>query len=413
MLFTEYLPFVKGNSIICSITYWYHLVLSWQGKRQALFLLSAYFLPESPIMENKQKHRILIVDDRQDNIKVLGALLAQEEYLIHAAQNGVQASEVIKHITPDLILLDIMMPEMDGYELCRRLKNDSMTSDIPVIFISAKSEIEDEKRGLELGAADYITKPFSHAIVKARVKTQLALYEQNRRLVELNRLKDRFLAMAAHDLRNPLTIIKSFSELLLGSEGNAELNPKHKDYISTINNASSGLISLLNNLLDITTIESGKFHMDFKKGDIEPFIRERIEINRLNANKKNIVINEELFNVPDLFFDRDRINQVLDNLLSNAIKFSPKGSTVHVFLYNKGRKVFVNVRDEGPGISEENQPKLFGEFQKVGTKTTGGEKSTGLGLSIVKKIIEMHKGEINVVSTPGAGAEFIFSLPLS
>ncbi len=235
-----------------------------------------------------------------------------------------------------------------------------------------------------------------------------------RKLTELNQLKNKFLGMASHDLRNPLSSMKGFSEILLsGDEDIGELNDAQKELVTTINRSCNDLLSLLNNLLDVSMIESGKFRINIKDESIKELLQERVKLNRVIAEKKEISIREDFAEMPNGLFDRERILQVVDNLISNAIKFSPLGSEIRVSLLKEGENALIKVKDEGPGISPEDQDKLFGEFQKVGTKTTGGEKSTGLGLSIVKRIIEAHNGTIKVSSALGAGSEFMFTLPLS
>ena len=238
---------------------------------------------------------------------------------------------------------------------------------------------------------------------------QYSLSEQ--KLIELNNLKNKFLGIAAHDLRNPLSTIRGFSEMLL--EGDmGELNSDQKEYLSIIQNVSNNMLKLLNDLLDISAIESGKLSLELTKSQLKPFIEDRIRLNKVIADRKNIVINEDINPTPDVLFDAIRMGQVIDNLLSNSIKFSHQGSNIYVKLSSDDKCIII-VKDEGPGISPEDQAKLFGEFQKLDAKPTGGEKSTGLGLSIVKKIVNAHNGNIRVESVLGQGASFIVELPLS
>lgn len=239
--------------------------------------------------------------------------------------------------------------------------------------------------------------------------------DAERKLVELNQLKNKFLGIASHDLRNPISSIKGFSEILLNEEEDdmGTLTKKQREIVTTINRISKDLLSLLNNLLDISVIESGNLRINIKECSINSLLRERLKINRVIAEKKSITIKENMESMPNALFDPERISQVIDNLISNAIKFSPLGSTIYVTLLTKNGKAQIKIKDEGPGIQKEDQDKLFDEFQKIGTKTTGGEKSTGLGLSIAKKIIDAHSGKIKVSSKPGHGSEFMFTLPLS
>lgn len=232
-----------------------------------------------------------------------------------------------------------------------------------------------------------------------------------RKLVELNQLKNKFLGIAAHDLRNPITSIKGFSELLL-NEDTGPLTEDQKEFITIIHDACHDMLTLLNDLLDISVIESGKLELRLKAGPLKQLIKERIRINEIIAGKKGIMIHTRLSEVTGAIFDSDRIGQAVDNLVSNAIKFSSPGTKINVILDRKGNAAKVSIQDEGPGISPEDQSRMFGEFQKLGNQPTGGEKSTGLGLAIVKKIIEAHGGSVGIESQIGKGSTFSFTIPL-
>lgn len=234
--------------------------------------------------------------------------------------------------------------------------------------------------------------------------------EAERKLNELNQLKNKFLGMAAHDLRNPLSSIRGFSEILLMELEN--ITDEQKEFLTLINTTSDQMLRLVNDLLDVSVIESGKLDLQLKKGSIRKLVEERIKIGEVVASKKNSRISKRLSDVPEITFDANRIVQVIDNLISNAVKFSPPGSEVNVGLSMEGSEVMICVKDNGPGLSEEDKRKLFGEFQRLSAQPTGGEKSTGLGLSIAKKIIEAHKGRIWVETEKGDGALFCFVLPM-
>lgn len=364
----------------------------------------------------QSRQRILIVDDMPEDIKFLGEAL-RADYDIIIAVSAKKAMEIIASNPPDLILLDIMMPEMNGYEICGRLKEDERTKNIPVIFNTGKGEVEDEMRGLELGAVDYITKPFSIPIVKARVKTHLQLRasgiqleRQNQTLRELNNMKNEFIGMAAHDLRNPLGSVCGLAQLL--NEGESALSAQERsDYLKAIESTGLRMLGIVDNLLDISVIESGNLKLEVGKWPLDELCRERIQIFGIQARKKKISLHTSFNKMDDFPFDKNQISQALDNLLSNAIKFSPLGSNVYISTEKDGDRAKVSVRDEGPGISEKDKARLFGSFQKLSAKPTGGEKSTGLGLAITKKIIEAHGGTIGVETRLGAGTTFSFSIP--
>ncbi|MFH1139742.1 MAG: HAMP domain-containing sensor histidine kinase [Pseudomonadota bacterium] len=232
-----------------------------------------------------------------------------------------------------------------------------------------------------------------------------------RKLVELNQIKNRFLGMAAHDLRNPLVSIRGFSEILLSQDLGA-INDDQKEFLAMINQASGQMLALVNDLLDVSAIESGKLSLKMQPGSLTDLIEERIRLNGPSAAHKNIVTNAALDPPPRALFDYGRLTQVVDNLIGNAIKFSQPGTEILVSLSWTPQTVKVSVRDQGPGLSEEDKSKIFGEFQRLSAQPTGGEKSTGLGLSIVKKIVEGHGGTIEVKDAPGQGSDFIFQIPL-
>lgn len=237
------------------------------------------------------------------------------------------------------------------------------------------------------------------------------LVKQRFQLEQLNQTKNKFLGIAAHDLRNPLTSIGGFSEILM----NDELGPvsaDQKEFLRIIHSTSEEMLAIVNDLLDVSVIESGKLELKYQKGSINSLIEDRIKINKVIADKQNITLLSDLTEIPEFMFDPKRIAQVTDNLISNAIKFSPHNLNIYVISEMDNNKVRVSVRDEGPGISKEDQSRLFGEFQRLTAQPTDGQKSTGLGLSIVKKIVEAHGGTTSVVSELGEGATFSFVLPL-
>ncbi len=236
------------------------------------------------------------------------------------------------------------------------------------------------------------------------------LETQKNRLKDLNEIKNKFLGMAAHDLRNPLTTVLGYSDLLLIEE--KKLDKEQKDYITTINHTAQEMMNLLNDLLDISAIESGKFEIKKRELKLNDLISDRISKMSLAADKKSIKIISKLNDVPQIQGDPMRIAQVFDNLLSNAIKFSPKNSVINTELFQVNGYILLTVKDQGPGISDEDKKKLYGEFQRLSAVPTGGETSTGMGLSIVKKIVDACKAEICVKSKVGTGTEFEIKFPI-
>jgi PAS domain S-box-containing protein len=237
------------------------------------------------------------------------------------------------------------------------------------------------------------------------------IQQQNKKLKAFNILKNKFLGIASHDLRNPLYMILSYSNILAdGSMG--ELNERQRQIIGKITHSSEFMRSLLDNLLDISKIESGKITLEKISQNINSIVLCQVEMNQLLANRKNIQLDFEHGDLPQLTVDKCAMIQVIDNLISNAIKFSPKDSKVLIKTENSNDHFRFSIKDEGPGISEQDRKLAFGEFQTLGNKPTGGEKATGLGLAISKKIVRLHGGEVGLDSALGKGSTFYFELPL-
>ncbi len=242
-------------------------------------------------------------------------------------------------------------------------------------------------------------------------KGEEQIRKKNKELHELNELKNKFLGIASHDLRNPLFLIRSYSEILIdGTPGS--INEKQKKLLQKIFTSSDFMKALLENLLDISKIESGNIELDKKVQDFNETTKNQMELFELLAQKKQINLHLKLGELPPFAYDKNAVVQAIGNFIGNAIKFSPANTNIYVSTENKKSRAQFSVRDEGPGISEEDQKLLFGEFQTLSAKPTGGEKSTGLGLAIVKKLVNLHGGEVGVTSELGKGSTFFFTLPL-
>ena len=363
-------------------------------------------------LERNSSIKTLVVDDSRSMRAIISRLLRTHQYQVLEAENGGQALEVLsEHPEISLVITDYNMPEMDGFELSRRIRKKKSKDHLAIIGVSGLGESNISARFLKNGANDFISKPFANEEFNCRVTYNVEMIEQVQTLRELNAVKNKFLGIAAHDLRNPLSTIQGFSQILLEEEA-GPMNEDQKEFSSLILKSSRNMLSLVNELLDVSVIESGKLEVELKEGSLEELIEERVRVSQAAANKKKLTLS---INLPEkqrsVFFDELRITQVLDNLISNAIKFSPSGKSIFVSLEYPGVEARICVRDEGPGLSDEDKTMLFGEFQKLSARPTGGEASTGLGLSIVKKIVEAHRGRVWVESSPGEGASFIFSLP--
>jgi two-component system sensor histidine kinase/response regulator len=363
---------------------------------------------------------ILVVDDVPSNIQLVGSILRVAGYQVLPASDGPQALGYARNPPlPDLILLDLVMPDMDGFEVCRRLKSAPETSAIPIIFLTAAVESGQIVKGLELGGVDYVTKPFNPPELLARVRTHLELKHSREilartaeRLRELNKEKNEFLGIAAHDLKNPICSFIGLAEYMQSTPnlGKIEL----ADISNDILNESRRLLQLVQNLLDVNAIERGQLNLQLDSCDLSDIVRSVIHNFQPKAAAKQQTLSFEPGDSPALVrVDRSLTMQILDNLISNAIKFSPPGKAIRVRLRRSLDGILCEVQDEGPGLSVEDQNQLFGKFVRLSARPTGGENSTGLGLSIVKKLIEAMHGLVWCQSELGQGAKFVIKLPLA
>ncbi len=366
--------------------------------------------------------KILIADDDRLNIRILAGILNREGYVVADAGSGERALEIYPTFQPNLVLLDVMMPGIDGFETCRLLKTLYGDKAAPVIFITAKNDSDDVVAGLAAGGVDYLPKPFNAREVVARIRShlqnQLLVAEQQRLVEQLSRAnaaKNRFLGMAAHDLRNPLASIRGLTEFLRdGVVG--KLTNDQLDLVTTIHDASQSMLDLVNELLDVATIEAGELKLTLAPHDLVEIVAKSVALGNMEATKKNTRIQlQATVEHLTLAIDSTKIRQVIDNLLSNAVKYSPPGSTVTALVECEAgeSQCSFSVRDQGPGIPANERDKLFKDFGRLSAQPTGGEKSTGLGLAICRKIVEAHRGTIEAQNLPNLGCEFRVTLPLT
>ena len=361
---------------------------------------------------------ILIVDDMPTNIKILGQLL-RPKYHIRVATGGEKALTLAaSEDPPDLVLLDIMMPDMDGYEVCRRLKKDPRLRNIPVIFITAKGEVEDETKGLEIGAVDYIVKPFSPPIVEARVKAHLELKRQRDELTqmtldltELNHMKDNLLAVCSHDLRSPLNGILGFADLLLEKE---YLEAEDREGLTHIKSSGKVLLGLINDILDLSKARAEQVELEMAPISLKDVIKTSISSLKHLAVGKGQGLHLSDYPADVLILGNESgLGRVFNNLLSNAIKFTPEKGTVRIAIEPEpSGKIWVKVIDTGIGIPDDKIPYLFDSFTKTSQSGTSGEQGTGLGMSIVKEILGKHGVPLEVESKEGKGTCFKLTFSL-
>ena len=360
---------------------------------------------------------VLVVDDTVQNVRLVGAMLAEAGYDVMPASSGPQALDRAAHRVPDLILLDLMMPGMDGLEVCHRLKADERTASVPVIFLTASEELQHLLAAFNAGAVDYVTKPFQGAELLARVRTHVelkrareSLLHLNRRLRDLNDEKNEFLGIAAHDLRSPLNQIIGASQLVLADPILA--GSESAEMVEIIQRAAEHMNQLVTNLLDANAIERGEMKLNVGLCDLGSLAADVVTAHQPRAHAKQQSL---LFTPPagalNIRADRASIIQVIDNLLSNAVKYSPRGKTIRVRVNARNGDVRCEVCDEGPGLTGPDMKRLFGKFARLTARPTGGESSTGLGLSIVKKMVEAQQGRVWCDSEPGRGATFTVEFP--
>jgi len=367
---------------------------------------------------NQAHALIMIVDDIPENLQVLGNILHKEGFDTSFAQNGIQALEIIAKILPDLILLDISMPEMDGFEVCEKLKQNELTQHIPVIFLTARSEDENMIHGFSLGAADYVTKPFSTQELLARVNAHLRIKlsndiinQQNEELKQLNNTKDKFFSIIAHDLKNPFAVLLSSAELLLLFLENNNLE-KAKEKANMILNSSKKGHNLLQNLLDWAISQLGNLKMNLESIALKAIIDKTISVVENQAISKEIKLVNEINENILVLADDIIIQVVVRNLITNSIKYTPNLGTINIRADIIDNFAHISVLDSGIGMEQQTLDNLFRIDKKNTTKGTNGETGTGLGLILCKEYIEKHGGKIWVNSTPGEGSEFVFTLPV-
>ncbi|MCX6278943.1 MAG: hybrid sensor histidine kinase/response regulator [Bacteroidetes bacterium] len=362
---------------------------------------------------------ILIVDDIPDNLQILGGILDANGYRVREVPTGMLALQVAEKEKPDLILLDIMMPDMNGFEVCRLFKKNKNLNDVPIIFISALNDTNDIVTALKAGGVDYITKPFRHEEVRARVATHINLYRQRKELqlqsIELQKLnaeKDKFFTIIAHDLKSPFNSIVGFSNLLVEQVREKDYEGIEK-YAGIILKSSDRALELLKNLMEWARSQTGRIEFNPEYFEMVVVINEIILSFDDIAGQKSIIINKALPPNAPVFADKAMISVVLRNLISNAIKFTMTGGTITISAQEKQGELTVTVSDTGVGISNDRIEKLFRIDESYSTAGTNNERGTGMGLILCKEFIETHGGKIWVESEKGKGSVFNFTVARS
>lgn len=365
-------------------------------------------------MESAGK-KIMVVDDSELNRMMMESFLDPMGHDVVHASNGKEALALIEKIKPDLVLLDVMMPEMDGFEVCKRLKSQETTRFIPVIMITALDKVEDNVKGIESGADDFLTRPFDAVILAARMKALLQSKALNDEVDKLEQLKEDMTRMIVHDLRTPMTSIKMSLELIHANL--PQDDSKSTDLLRIASADVEEALLLINNLLDISKLESHKMELHKEDSSVLDLLKENVQrIKPLTVhNHLNLEIvskNNEIF----CELDRILIGRVLTNLLSNAVKFADANTTILIEAsQDTTGKVDIGVINQGGNIPKESQEVIFEKFGQSSHTKSKNKLGTGLGLTFCKLVIEAHKGTLCVVSPPAhfpTGAAFYFSLPL-
>ncbi len=367
----------------------------------------------------KEKN-ILIVDDKLDNLKVLESTLEQQGYEVRKAINGSMALMGAIAELPDLVLLDIKMPDMDGYEVCRQLKANSKTQDIPVIFISALDDALDKVKAFDVGGVDYIVKPFQPEEIIVRVQNQLQilnlqqqlqvqnkqLTNLNQELVRSNQELEQFANVASHDLQEPLRMITSFSQLL-AKRYSGQLDEEADNIISFVVDGAKRMDKLIQAILAYSHVSSQA--RAFESVNCEEVIDIALSNLQLTIQKTNAQITRNT--LPIIFGDKTQLVQLFQNIIANGMKYQKEESPViHIEAEIRQKDWLFSVKDNGIGIALQYHKRIFQIFQRLHTRQE--YSGTGIGLAICKKIVDLHGGKIWVESEVGKGTSFLFTMPL-
>jgi two-component system sensor histidine kinase/response regulator len=358
---------------------------------------------------------ILIVDDVPKNIQIVGSILKEEHYELEFATSGKEALEWLNSKQFDLVLLDIMMPEMDGFEVCRRIKENPGTREVSVIFLTAKADFQSIIQGFESGAVDYITKPYNRKELLMRVKTHLTLQKQRRQLELSNAFEKKLFSVIGHDLRSPMGNIRTYIDAFLMSQ--VKLSKSTRVFLKDLYLLSDNAFNLLDNLLNWAKSQSGGIIFKPQMQNIPFLIKNLLPLFKMQAERKNINLRyqgqEEVYG----FYDPELISVVIRNLVSNALKFTSHGGSVTLSAYPETNsagqdRVIIRVADTGTGMLPEVVENLMNKNVHFTTYGTDNEKGSGLGFNLCKEFVTLNHGNISIQSTVGAGSSFYIDLPV-
>lgn len=369
---------------------------------------------------NASEYKILIVDDVLSNVLLLKVLLTHEKFNIVTANNGQQALEQIVSEKPDLVLLDVMMPDLSGFEVAQKMRETPEMMEIPIIFLTALNGTEDIVQGFKAGGNDFISKPFNKEELIIRVRHQISLIAAKRIIVaqteELRKTingRDKLYSVIAHDLRSPMGSIKMVLNMLILNLPMTKIDNEMYELLTMANQTTEDVFALLDNLLKWTKSQIGKLSVVYQNFNIVEVVEGVIEIFAMVAGLKNLKI-ELTTPVKQIIVhaDIDMIKTVIRNLISNAIKYSNAEENIHVVLKEEGDMVVVSVEDHGCGIDEENQKKLLHTDTHFSTFGTNNEEGSGLGLLLSQEFVIKNGGKLWFTSKKNEGSTFYFSVPL-
>ena len=367
---------------------------------------------------NRSDYKILIVDDVVSNVLLLKILLTNEKFQVCTASNGNMCIELAKSEHPDLILLDVMMPDLNGFDTAVILKKDPETQEIPIIFLTALNNPSDLVKGFQVGANDFLTKPFNKEELVMRVMHQIQLVAAKRIIVkqneELKRTisnRDKMYSVIAHDLRSPMASIRMVLNLAVNVVSRDIVGDEIFELLDKANRESEETHDLHDNLLKWTKSQTGRLSVVYQDLDLDDIVPGVVDIFKVIAEMKKIDLkylpaDEKLI----VHADNDMIKTIIRNFLSNAVKFTPEGKAVEVFYKREGDFARISVRDYGVGISPERVESIFHTGET--TYGTGGEEGSGLGLQLCQDFARKNGGDARVESTLGEGSTFSFTLPL-
>lgn len=361
---------------------------------------------------------VLVVDDNPKNVQIIALLLRELKYKIIISVNGKSAVDLVERARPDLILMDVMMPGMDGFEACQIIKTKPENANIPVIFLTAMSEKVNIVKGFEAGGVDYITKPFNKEELISRIKTHLELkfardemHQMTNHLVELNSIKDKMFSVIGHDLRSPLGSIKMTLDFLKSDTGQQYKIEDFRNSVNILAQTTDEVFGLLENLLGWAKSQSGNLSVVPEEINVRDLVHSVYLLHKGSFTHKKLSFENNVANSSMVCADMNMLKTVLRNLLSNAIKYTPEGGTISIGTTELNEHTHIIVTDNGVGIPPENLTRLFDQKQHLTTYGTNKESGSGLGLILCQSFVKSNNGQLMVESKQGKGSSFIIELP--